>query len=341
MLQAPDIDTELRNPPPARVAVVSDSHAYAVWSRAELLPNATEPYELLQQTVANIAESGPWDAFIVLSDFAMVDCAACVPGTFAGQPMSAGDANDIDEMRARYQMALGNKGLGPAMDAAAQTILIPGDHELKAWEPWYDDALTVALERDAWTTSRKATIGSLRVVYAHQEATQSPTGPEDWTTDVWTIMNRPCSADIVFAEHLVGGISDPDGGGGYWKGRGAAAQADLGDQVVLHAAMVSNGIPIWFSAQDHLATVSQADGVIYIQGGRASGIGHQWADEDWYREAMTEPGDPAPLYDMPGKGTREPGFWEILAWPGRVECRYRRTSLGAGNLDVLLEVIAP
>lgn len=74
--------------------------------------------------------------------------------------------------------------------------------------------------------------------------------------------------------------------------------------------------------------------VTYVIGGRASGIGNTWTNEDWYQEAMDDDNDGVPEFMTDVTGTRDPGWFRVTVNGTQdLEFTYVRSSTIPG-LDV-------
>ena len=141
---------------------------------------------------------------------------------------------------------------------------------------------------------------------------------------------------FVFAEHLVGGVTRPDGRpfadetetpGEYHYGRGGLRSTVdgttkgrfLGEQAALQALLRRHGADVFFHAHDHVAVIGEkrgpdgrGEGVYYAMAGQASGDanGPGWAANSWFASQMDYDGDGQPDYTG-ANGTAAPGFYRV------------------------------
>lgn len=179
---------------------------------------------------------------------------------------------------------------------------------------------------------------------------RNPTAPEDWHLGmeqlVWleaVLANSSCPWKVVMAEHLVGGVSDPQES--HWKGRcGITATTDgtptapfLGEQLILQEIYLRHGVDLFLSAHDHLVAWGLKDGIAYCIAGRASGIGQPWASLPWYSNLMDYDGDGVPEYDSQVTGTKKPGHIELTVDDSMLQVDYVLASNDAAvNGSVIL-----
>ena len=139
-----------------------------------------------------------------------------------------------------------------------------------------------------------------------------------------TLAGSDATFKLVFAEHLLGGNTDPQFE--CWKGRGALKATTtgeingpfLGEQFVVHEMLKQHGAQVFFSFQDHVVVWGEkvdeefrGEGVTYITGGRSSGVGAGWADLPWYQTSMDYDGDGVPEYMTDVTGTRKVGHFKV------------------------------
>ena len=68
------------------------------------------------------------------------------------------------------------------------------------------------------------------------------------------------------------------------------------------------------------------EGVTYVIGGRASGIGNPWTNEDWYKTAMDYDGNGVLEYLTNTTGTKVVGYFKITVHGSeRMEFTYLRS----------------
>jgi hypothetical protein len=353
---------ELRTLPPrresVRFALAADTHAWALYSKKDLLGGQGPMYKVFKACLSNIAEDDDLDFGVVLTDFAMTQCAGCVGVETPLGPTTAGSVETLDEALVRYRMTWGQKMLG-SLGAALPLVTMNGDHEAEIpYQPGQVvDASREARERtlppyeQGYLSGPPGTLafafeaGPVLLVSldVHSLTERTPTAPEqwhlgqaqhEWLAEVLGASRRPWK--IVMAEHLVGGLTDPSSG--LWKGRGSITATDdgtaegtfLGEQAQVHQTLVATGADLFITGHDHVVSYGEKDGVGYLIAGRAGGVSHPWANLDWYREAMDFDGDGVPAYDEPGKGSRLEGHVVISATEAKLVIDYIRASLALG-----------
>jgi hypothetical protein len=352
---------------PVRFAIAADTHVWALFTKDQVtVPAPDSPYKLFKQVRANLLADTDLDFGVVLGDFAMTQCGGCVAYHAPFGSATDGPVVDLEDALVRYRMTWGDKMLGK-LAAELPMITLNGDHEGEI--PWADPAVVGSslgarqqtlpafdqgyLPGPPGTLAYAFEAGPVLVVAVdvHSLSERNPTVPEhwhlgqaqhEWLAEVLGASRRPWK--VVMAEHLVGGVSDPDKD--HWKGRGSVTATDdgtadgtfLGEQALLHQTLVSTGADLFITGHDHVVSWAEKDGVSYLIAGRAGGVGHSWADKPWYREAMDLDGDGVPVYETEGLGTREPGHVEISADSDSLRVRYLRASIqGSLNGDVLLD----
>jgi hypothetical protein len=362
---------ELRTLPPrreaVRFAVMADTHAWALHSKTSVLGGPIVGFKEFKSCLKNIAGDDDLDFGVVFTDFAMTQCGSCLGIPTSVGPTTAGSVETLNEALVRYRMTWGQKMLG-SLGAALPLVTMNGDHEGEL--PFLAD--------ETGTVSRMARVRTLppyqqgylagppgTLAYAfeagpvllvsldlHSLSVRAPIAPEhwrlgqaqhEWLAEVLGSSRRPWK--IVMAEHLVGGLTDPTFE--HWKGRGSITATDdgtpegtfLGEQALVHQTLVSTGADLFITGHDHVVSWAEKDGVAYLIAGRAGGVGHPWADLDWYREAMDLDGDGVPVYETEGRGTRESGHVEISADLTSLRVRYLQASLQESlNGNVLLDL---
>jgi hypothetical protein len=362
---------ELRTLPPrresVRFALAADTHAWALYSKTSLLGGPVESFKIFKSCLKNIAEDEGLDFGVVFTDFAMTQCGGCVGISTPIGPTTAGSVETLNEALVRYRMTWGQKMFG-SLGATLPLITMSGDHEGEL-PFWSDETGTVSRQ------ARERTLPSYQQGYlagppgtlayafeagpvllvsldVHSLTARDPSAPEqwhlgqaqhEWLAEVLGASRRPWK--IVTAEHLVGGLTDPSFE--HWKGRGSITATDdgtpegtfLGEQALVHQTLMATGADLFITGHDHVVSYGEKDGIGYLIAGRASGVGHPWAELDWYREAMDFDGDGVPVYETEGLGTREPGHVEISADLTSLRVRYLRASLQEFlNGDVLLDL---
>jgi|GEM_PF-894921 len=197
-------------------------------------------------------------------------------------------------------------------------------------------------EGDLYYTFRS---GSARFIVLDVMAgpTALPKQADDWTLGAAQLgwLEAVLAANhspwvFVFAEHLVGGVTSPDGRpfadetgtpGEYHYGRGGLrATVDgttkgrfLGEQAALQALLRRHGADVFFHAHDHVAVIGEkrgpdgrGEGVFYALAGQAAGEtdGPSWVANTWFANQMDYDGDGRPDYEG-SNGTTAPGFYRV------------------------------
>ena len=340
---------------PTRIAIASDTHAWALWSVAEANPLQWVNRDLMQQAMANIAADGELDLVVHNGDWSMLTCGGCAP---AGGS-TAGTASSLEEALIRCRTAWGDEALGIA-SAAVPSIAVHGDHE--AGMSWIDPELP------SWSRQAHAvTLPSLPAAYArgpkstrsyavasgpvlivaldvHSGMTRKPLGPWDWmlTPEHAGWVERVLASSdspwkVIVAEHILGGLS-PDYVG-HWKARSSIRATEdgtpfspfLGGQAALQQVALRHGVDLFVLGHDHVAAWGVKDGIAYLTGGRAGGVAQPWADEAWFRSALDYDGDGVPEYESGTTGSRAPGHVVIEADTTSLTARYILASLDADN----------
>lgn len=360
---------KLRTLPPAdgpvRFALMADTHAWALYSRPLHL-GPVSPLEEMEAVLENVRSDSELDFGIVLTDSAMTNCAGgCKAKLTPLGPAAAGDAADLADALVRYRTVWGSEILG---NVARELPLLTanGDHEgEQGWFP-QDEALMslTARERTLPPLSQGYIAGPpdtlayafeagptlIVVLDVHSATVRAPLVPEqwhlghaqhEWLYDVLAGSGRRWK--IVMAEHLLGGVSDP--ALPIWKARGSIKSTDdgtptgtfVGEQALVHQAMLATGADMFVGAQDHVVAWGLKDGIAYLTAGRAGGIGFPWTNKPFYRQAMDFDGDGVPEYETGVTGTRAPGHVVIDADEDRLTVEYVRGSVTSqANNQVIL-----
>jgi hypothetical protein len=174
-----------------------------------------------------------------------------------------------------------------------------------------------------------------------------PRSAEDWTlgeaqlrwfeqvvresTEPWT---------FVFLEHLVGGVTSPDGQasvtpggppGQYHYGRGglrSTVDGSLrtpfrGEQARIQRLLSEHGVALVFHGHDHVAVVGEkqdergrGEGVYYAAGGQVAGAGDGpgWSRFPWFQEQYDYDGDGRADFLDAENGTLEAGFYRVTVY---------------------------
>lgn len=352
---------------PVRFALLADTHAWAVYSKFVHNLGAELPYQTMLVDRDDVIDDAALDFAVAYTDTAMTECGTGCQGipTELG-PTTGGDTSSFADALVRYRMVWGKTLLG-RLAATHPVFVMNGDHEGEAG--YQDDDVNAWSRAAREMTLPKLPTGVLRgppgtlafaietgpvllvALDVHSNTVETPLAPSDWHlgaaqmawfVDTLGSSTRPWK--IVLAEHLVGGLGEP--GAALWKGRGGITATDtndpsgtfLGEQAQVHEAMRALGGNLFVSAHDHVAAWGVKDGVAYLLAGRAGGVGHPWADEAWYAQAMDYDGDGVPEYDSGTTGTREPGHVVVEADDAHLRVIYVHASLdAAANGETLLE----
>jgi len=181
---------------------------------------------------------------------------------------------------------------------------------------------------------------------------EAPLTADNWTLGdeqlQWldrTLADSEATFKIVFIEHVLGGNNDPRFA--CWKGRGALKATTTGEinapfageQFIVHEMLKQHGAQVFFSFHDHVVVWGEkvdedfvGEGVTYVTGGRASGVGAKWADMRWYKKAMDYDGDGVPEYQTNRTGTRRVGWFKVSVHGGeRMEFAYLQSEGEVGE----------
>jgi len=320
---------------PLRFAVAADTHAWAVYSKfAPVVGGPTLAFHYLRSAVDRLELVADDLDFLVLgTDVAMIECGGCLPKQASVGFVSGGSANDLADAKLRYEWVFGEELLG-AVGSDLPLILGLGDHDGElGWDPELyqiaaDARRSYLPDPGEWFSWRS---GDVLFVMLNVSAATGipPAAPEDWTlgTDqlMWlarTLATSDAPLKIVMAEHLMGGHSGPDTPN--WKARGGLRATDtglpdgdfLGEQRLLHDLFVQHDVNVFLSFHDHVVVHGVKDGVTYLIGGRASGVGNKWTDKQWYRDAMDYDLDGVPEFETDITGTVQPGIFEVTVSDG-------------------------
>ena len=324
-------------------AYVTDTHAYALWSQEESgTGQFNSDFEEFELTRDNLIADDSLDFAVLGGDWSMPNCSGC-PGAFIdGQAVSSGSALTQLEANLRYQKTLDQDVLGPLFQELPFVYVI-GDHEGEGL--WQTNTNVYALEArlkylpNPFTTYRGDPSGryysfetgpvQIIVIDVMGHTAPQPLTPEGWTLGeeqlTWleeTLATSDKKWKLIFAEHLVGGEMGPTSS--FWKGRGSIKATDddtpagiyKGEQAQVDALMQQYGAQIFFSGNDHIASIGEKlnpDGsfaTLHVIGGN-TGIGGNWIAAQAYEDEMTFPGYTIPSYKTNTIGTRQPGYFRI------------------------------
>lgn len=361
-------------------AVLADTHAYAVWSKAVCAdfvpPKLKASWVSLQEALGQIRDDDSLDFVVAGSDNVMTRCGGCVACDLPGFQTSQKDINSAQEARLRYRQTFGPEIYG-VFGPERPMLYLFGDHD---GEQGWVGACDLPAEMGLWSeAARRATLPSSEPVYGGDpdgrffavtsgdlllvqlDPLSKTTGdlqtPEDFTLGArqfaWlerTLEESDATFKVVMAERLLGGITTPElpcyksRGGIRSTHDGMPTGTFLGEQALLQQLFVEHGVQLYLSFHDHVAAIGEkldatgfGTGVVYAIGGRVSGVGHPWADEEWYREALDYDLDGIPEYDTGLTGTREPGYFEItVEGDQRLTLVYRSSDLAVGGVGAEL-----
>lgn len=292
------------------------------------------------------------------------NCPAC---EVDGEPLSPGDAASLFDARLRYRKVFGPEIYGRFGKDRPMLFMFGDHDGEQGWVGSYCDIPPEILPwtlqaRSEFVPNPVAhyggassgrsyamTSGDLLLVVLDplSQTIDPPISPEGFTLGArqldWleeTLAASDATFKIVMSEHLLGGISSPEQV--CWKGRGGIRSTQdglptgvfLGEQFLVHELMKKYGAQLFLSFHDHVAVLAEkpgldgfGEGVVYAIGGRASGVGHPWISEDWYRQAMDYDLDGVPEYETGVTGTTAPGWFEITVHGSeQLELRYRASA---------------
>lgn len=358
---------------PFSFAVAADTHTYAIWAKGTC-GGSPPPLDLLLQTLENIGDDPSLSFMLLGTDIAMTKCGSCSACTVDGAPVSGGSVKNFADALLRWRRVLQPDLLG-SLGADLPLLLALGDHEgEQGWltneTPRWSEAARrrhVPLAAKSYNGGPKGgyfavEAGDLLLVVLdiHRHTTTKPVSADEWTLGAtqltWlrrTLARSDAPFKIVTAEHLLGGLFDPNVA--TQKGRGGITATDdgtsrgtfLGEQAQLHELFMAYGVQVFLSFQDHVSAWGEklgpdgvGQGVTYLIGGRASGVAPPAAAKQWYIDGMDYDGDGVPEYDTDVTGTKKVGYFRVTVEPDvRLLFEYVRTTTstlgGGGNGDVL------
>ncbi len=310
------------------------------------------------------------------------------------QRYGSGTVRRLEEADLRYELALSNDLWG-RVGRALPFLYVLGNHDGEA--RFGDDSGSYGHFTDTRALSRDArlrhlsdptavyrgsdngdlyftfTSGAARFIILDVMAGPKtlPRSSSDWTLGEaqkrWlrSVLEENRSPWIfVFAEHLVGGITSPDGHpfvqpggppGEYHYGRGGLRATEdrtiggrfLGEQALLQEWMRAHGVDVFFHGHDHVAIAGQkfdangvGEGVYYVMGGQVAGDrrGSLWIDEPWFIEQIDYDGDGEADLDAELYGTRSPGFYAVTVHGStRVDVEFVRGEEGESNGQIAFQ----
>ncbi|MHC5210945.1 MAG: metallophosphoesterase [Planctomycetota bacterium] len=348
---------------PVRFAMLADTHAYSQWTQDTVFP--ADGFDMLRKTLDNVVADDSVDFWVLGGDYAMTDCG---PGCYSEPGAGSKSVKSLGEAVVRYRKTFSPEILGP-LGAARPFVALLGNHEGEAlFEDLGAACQGIHPVMEYSRTARQLTLpqapygddraggyfafeaGDVLIVVLDvmRHNARTPKSAEDWTLGAeqltWfdrTLRQSSCAWKIVFAEHLVGGVTGPTNC--YWYGRGGLKATHdgtvngtfLGEQALVHEIMKARGAQLFLSCHDHVAVygekrdaLGQGEGVWYMTAGRASGVGNPWSQETWFKKLMDYDGDGVAEYSTPGMGTGVPGYVRITAdGVRRLLIEYVRTSL--------------
>jgi hypothetical protein len=364
---------------PVRFAMLADTHAYAQWTQNS--PYPMDGFDVLRRTIENVVSDESLDFMVLGGDYVMTDCG---PGCYSKPGAGSGSVQTFKQALTRYRRTFSPGLLGP-LGAKLPFVALLGNHE---GEALYEDlALACQEPYPVMTYSRLAREQTLPhaphgadraggyfafeagdallvVLDVMRHNTRPPMWAEDWTLGAeqlaWfesTLRQSTRTWKIVFAEHLVGGVTGPSNC--FWYGRGGLKAthdgtlqgAFLGQQALVHEIMKTHGAQLFLSCHDHVVVcgekqdaLGRGEGVHYMTAGRASGVSFPWSDEAWFSELMDYDGDGVPEYTTQVTGTRAAGYVRLtIDGPERLQIEYVETSIDnpAKNGKTLLSFMIP
>ncbi|MFT7518148.1 MAG: hypothetical protein ACI9MC_000275 [Kiritimatiellia bacterium] len=338
---------ETLKPPgrPVRFAVAADTHAWAVWSYYSAPPiggggGVPQGFDYLEATMSQLEAAPERHDFVVLgTDTAMTKCSACVQKGAPGGIVQAGNSTTVDDAKLRYRWVLSEKLMG-RIGADAPLLVGLGDHDgEQGWNATITGVSRAArlahLPDPGYWFSVRTGDALIVMLNVHVAVTAKPIAPEDWTLGAdqffWlarTLAESDAPIKIVMAEHILGGHKSPTAQ--VWKARGGLRATDtglpsgtfLGEQAQLHELLVAHDVDVFMSFHDHVVTHGIKDGVSYLIGGRSSGIGNAWINQQWYRDAMDYDLDGTPEFETDVSGTVKPGIFEVTVEDGSARFDY-------------------
>ena len=346
-----------------RFAYAADSHIVGRYIKSECARSPGSDTRLsFQQTLENVLASGV--DFVIAGGDNFMTHAPHLRGCPAYEAYGSGTVRTAAQADLRYELGLALWGRVPR---ELPFLYVLGNHD---GEARFGDARgsyghfsdTRALSRNArlrhlpdptatYDGSREGDLyytfrsGSARFIVLDVMAgpTALPRSADDWTLGAaqlrWLeavlVANRSPWV-FVFAEHLVGGVTRPDGRpfadetrtpGEYYYGRGGLRSTVdgtttgrfLGEQAVLQALLRRHGADVFFHAHDHVAVIGEkrgpdgrGEGVYYAMAGQASADadGPGWVDNPWFASQMDYDGDGRPDY-AGANGTVAAGFYRV------------------------------
>ncbi len=365
-------------------AYVTDTHAYATWTAGPScnpVPQVNKAYYKMAQTRDNILTHDV-DFVVLGGDWAMLSCGgSCSYCPVNGQSPGMMSITSQSEADLRYQKTLDEEVLGPLFQEIP-FVYVLGDHE---GEGGYQEDTNVFA-----TNARKKHLPNPYAVYGGEKDGRYysfKTGPvqiiiidvmaqtgadgnlpvtaDDWTLGPaqlrWlegTLKASDAQWKLIFAEHLVGGEKGPTTPT-LWKGRGSIkatlddtpSSAYKGEQAVVHELMKQYGAQIFFSGNDHVATIGEkldenglGENIWHILGGRAGGK-NPWTANETYVDEMDFDGDGVAEYNTDVTGTQKEGFFKITVNGGEsLLLEYIRTNInnpGINNVVLFNHTIVP
>jgi len=348
-------------------AYLTDTHAYALWSQEASGAGAfNNDFEEFEATRDNLLSDDMVDFVILGGDWSMPNCSGCQPATIDGISVSGGSVDSQQETDLRYQKILEQEVLG-SLFQETPFVYVLGDHEGESG--WQTSTNLFGLQSrlkylpnpfSAYrgdTNGRYYTFktGPVQIIVIDVLANTfiKPQIADDWTLGgeqlAWlqkTLELSDSKWKFIFAEHLVGGETDALTSN-FWKGRGSIKATDddtpagiyKGEQAQVDALMQQYGAQIFFSGNDHIASIGEKlnpDGsfaTLHVIGGNA-GVGASWSSSPDYMAEMTFPGYSIPSYLTNTIGTKSPGYFRITVnGKDNVLLEYVRTHLNNPTIN--------
>ncbi|MEK7201446.1 MAG: metallophosphoesterase family protein, partial [Patescibacteria group bacterium] len=343
--------------------VFADSHLYALYTRANNdnvcgtnvsgFNTAKTSLLYFNQSLQNFLPPDV-DFVLVGGDEAMTHCPTCSQCMVRGEDSGVGTVGSLREAELRYELILSPTYYGQVTKYLPVFYKL-GNHD---GEPGFSDAVGTCDNYDTLLNySQQARLryvpnasdvypgGPSGSYYSFSSGnaqfiildvmngpTQYPQQASDWTLGpdqlAWletVLTSTKKQWTFIFAEHLVGGLSDP-AGHCYYYGRGGLKATDngelngtfLGEQARLDDLMNTYNATVFFSSHDHVAlagekrdATGQGEGVYYVTSGKSSNIGGAWLSQSWFVDTMDYDNNGIADYLEGRWGSDHSGFFKV------------------------------